>query len=151
MSGRVFLGRTWSYGFIFFSCSTKLSTKFKLLIKTKIPTNEEDSCFKSLRCCNKMPTSVGSLKIHEQDKFRAQLSLTWNKIHNIGASTKQRIKRLAQGHNAVPPMRLEPATPRSRVKYSTAEPLRFCIKKIKYIIYMVAYNKNQQNAGIPVN
>ena len=35
-----------------FSCSTQLSTKFQLLIKTKIPTNEEVSCVKSLRCCN---------------------------------------------------------------------------------------------------
>ena len=35
-----------------FSFSTQqLSTKFQLLIKTKIPTNEEVSCFKSLRCC----------------------------------------------------------------------------------------------------
>ena len=34
-----------------FSCSTQLSTKFQLLIKTKISTNIEDSCFKSLRCC----------------------------------------------------------------------------------------------------
>ena len=34
-----------------FSCSSQLSTKFQLLIKTKIPTNEEVSCFKSLRCC----------------------------------------------------------------------------------------------------
>ena len=47
-----------------FSCSTQLSTKFQLLIKTKIPTNEEVLlliktkiptneevfCFKSLRC-----------------------------------------------------------------------------------------------------
>ena len=33
------------------SCSTQLSMKFKLLIKTKIPTNKEVSCFKSLRCC----------------------------------------------------------------------------------------------------
>ena len=33
--------------------------------------------------------------------------------------TKQGIKCLAQGHNAVPPVKLEPATPRSRVKYST--------------------------------
>ena len=33
------------------SCSTQLSTKFQLLIKTKIPTNEEVSCFKYLRCC----------------------------------------------------------------------------------------------------
>ena len=34
-----------------FSCSTQLSTKFQLLIKAKIPTNEEVSCFISLRCC----------------------------------------------------------------------------------------------------
>ena len=33
-----------------FSCSTQLSTKFQLLIKTKIAANEV-SCFKSLRCC----------------------------------------------------------------------------------------------------
>ena len=31
---------------------------------------------------------------------------------------------LAQGHNSVPPIKLEPATPRFRVKYSTPEPLR---------------------------
>ena len=35
----------------FFSYSTQLSTKFQLLIKTKIPTNKKVSCFKSLRCC----------------------------------------------------------------------------------------------------
>ena len=29
-----------------FSCSTQLSKKFQLLVKTKIPTNEEVSCFK---------------------------------------------------------------------------------------------------------
>ena len=34
-----------------FSCSTQLSMKFQLLIKNKIPTNKEVSCFKSLRCC----------------------------------------------------------------------------------------------------
>ena len=31
--------------------STKLSTKFAMLINTKIPTNKEVSCLKSLRCC----------------------------------------------------------------------------------------------------
>ena len=36
--------------------------------------------------------------------------------------TKQRIKSLAQGHNTVPPVRLEPATPQSRVKHPTTEP-----------------------------
>ena len=33
---------------------------------------------------------------------------------------------LAQGHNTVTLIRLEPATPRTRVKYSTTEPL--CLK-----------------------
>ena len=31
---------------------------------------------------------------------------------------------LAQGHNAVTPLSLEPATPQSQVKHSTSEPLR---------------------------
>ena len=31
---------------------------------------------------------------------------------------------LAQGHNAVTPVRLEPAAPQSRVKHSTTKPLR---------------------------
>ena len=37
----------------FFLCSTQLSTstKFQLLIKTKMPTNKEVSCFTTLRCC----------------------------------------------------------------------------------------------------
>ena len=34
-----------------FSYSTQLITKFQLLIKTKIPTNREVSCLKSLRYC----------------------------------------------------------------------------------------------------
>ena len=34
---------------------------------------------------------------------------------------------LAQGHNAVTPVRLEPAAPRSRVKYSSTElPKNLC-------------------------
>ena len=46
-----------------FSCSTQLSTKFQLLIKTKILTNKEVSCFKSLiMLINvKMQTIVGIL------------------------------------------------------------------------------------------
>ena len=35
-----------------------------------------------------------------------------------------RINDLAQGHNIVTPVRLKPATPRSRVKHSTTEPLQ---------------------------
>ena len=35
----------------FLTCSTQLSAKFQLLIETKLLTNEEVSCFKSLRCC----------------------------------------------------------------------------------------------------
>ena len=34
-----------------FSCSTQLNTKFQLLNKTKIQTNQEICCFKPLRCC----------------------------------------------------------------------------------------------------
>ena len=41
-------------------------------------------------------------------------------------STKQRRKRLAQGQTAVPPVMLDPATPRSRVKHSMTEPPRAC-------------------------
>ena len=33
------------------SCSTQLSKKFQLLIKTKIPKEEDGSYFKSLRYC----------------------------------------------------------------------------------------------------
>ena len=53
---------------------------FQLLIKTKIPANDEVSCFKSLRCCiyhaNKFlnGNNCWHLNIYEQDKFRAQLS-----------------------------------------------------------------------------
>ena len=39
-------------------------------------------------------------------------------------STKQGLMRSAQGHNTVTPVRLEPVTPRYRVKHSTTEPLR---------------------------
>ena len=34
-----------------FSRSTQLSMKFQLLLKIKIPTTEEVSCFKPLRSC----------------------------------------------------------------------------------------------------
>ena len=34
-------------------------------------------------------------------------------------STEQRIKCIAQGHNKVHPIRLEPATPQPQVKHST--------------------------------
>ena len=54
-----------------FSCSTQLSTKFQLLIKTKILTNIEVSCSDVfIMLINvKMPTID---KLH--DKFCAQLS-----------------------------------------------------------------------------
>ena len=57
------------------SCSTQLSTKFRLLIKAKIPTNEEVSCFKSLivvfiMLINvKMPTIVGILTFMSRINF----------------------------------------------------------------------------------
>ena len=40
---------------------------------------------------------------------------------------------LAQGHNAVMPVRLEPAAPLSRVKHSITEPLRLRTSSIAVI------------------
>ena len=61
------------------------------------------------------------------------------------------INVLAQGHNAVTPVRLEPAAPRSRVKHSTTEPLRFhCVYvKTKTYIYNfnVLFNKIKKNGN----
>ena len=63
-----------------FSCSTQLSMKFKLLTKTKIPTNEEVSqmfylsYLFMLKCC-------WHFNIYEQDKFRAPLSCAWKKFY----------------------------------------------------------------------
>ena len=47
-----------------FSCSTQLSSKFQLLIKTKIPTNKK---FLALSFSDIV------FIIYEQDKFHAQL------------------------------------------------------------------------------
>ena len=58
------------------------------------------------------------IRYHQQSfsyKGRVFLGLT---------STKLGLMCLAQGHNAVTPVMLEPAAPRSRVKHSTTEPLR---------------------------
>ena len=53
-----------------FSCSTQLSRTFHLLIKTKIPANEEVSCCKSLMLINvKMPTIVGILTFMSRINF----------------------------------------------------------------------------------
>ena len=57
-----------------FSCSTQLSTKFQLLIKTKIPKSKDVSCFKSLRCGIyhadvKIPTLVGILTFMSRINF----------------------------------------------------------------------------------
>ena len=54
--------------------STQLSMKFQLLIKTKIPSNKEVSCFESFRCCIyhayvKMPTIVGILTFTSRINF----------------------------------------------------------------------------------
>ena len=44
---------------------------------------------------------------------------------------QQELMCLAQGHNAVMPVRLEPATPRSQVKHSRTEPLSSLWKGVK--------------------
>ena len=45
-------------------------------------------------------------------------------------STKQGLRWLAQGHNAVVPVRLKLATPQSQVKHSTTEPLRSLVNNV---------------------
>ena len=73
-----------------FSCSTQLYMKLKLLIKTKIQTNEEVNCFKSLRCCIypankcKNANNCWHFNSYEQDTFRAQLSWAWINFYNLG-------------------------------------------------------------------
>ena len=45
---------------------------------------------------------------------------------------------LAQGHNAVTLVRLEPAAPRSRVKHSTTEPLRSLSSSLSFLKIVTA-------------
>ena len=52
------------------------------------------------------------------------LSVTSGRVFLGWTSTKLGLMCLAQGHNAVTPVRLKPAALRSRVKNSTTEPLR---------------------------
>ena len=63
--------RGYSTFFMLNSTEREISTAHK----TKIPTNEEVSCFKSLRCCIYHAYKYcWHFKIYEQDKFCAQLS-----------------------------------------------------------------------------
>ena len=55
-----------------FSYSFKLSEKFQLLIKTRISTNEEVSCFKSL--IDVEIIMLINVNIYEHDKFCAPMS-----------------------------------------------------------------------------
>ena len=59
-------------GYKIFSCSTPLSMKFQLLIKTKIPTNNEVSL--NLSDVVFINNNCWHFDIYEQGKFRAQLS-----------------------------------------------------------------------------
>ena len=58
------------------------------------------------------------------DNPSQQFSVMSGRVFLGLTSTKQRIKCLAQGYNAVAPVRLKPTTPLSRVKHSTTEPPR---------------------------
>ena len=45
------------------------------------------------------------------------ITCIWDASSWVLTSTEQSIMCLSQGHNAVPPVRLEPTTPRPRVKH----------------------------------
>ena len=56
---------------------------------------------------------------------------------------------LAQGHNTVPPVTLEPTTPGSRVKHSTTEPLHSLtvFERKMFSLHALDYNLvNRQNS-----
>ena len=46
----------------------------------------------------------------------------------------------AQGHNAIPPVRLESATPPSRVKHSTTKPLRSLINGLTIFVLVLYFS-----------
>ena len=74
------------------------------------------------------------------------------------ASTKLGLMRLAQGHNTVTLVRLEPVAPRSQVKHSTTEPLHSPSSKLIFITFVSVKQKrfktdcveNVSNAHSPI-
>ena len=65
--------------------------------------------------------------VNNSSVMSGQVFLGWT-------STKQGLIGLAQGHNAVPPVRLEPATARSPVKHFTTESYLYKTKHFCHII-----------------
>ena len=63
---------TWPRGYKTFFILNSTEHEISTAQKTKIPTNEEVSCFKSLRCC--IYHANKCFNINEQDKFCVQLS-----------------------------------------------------------------------------
>ena len=57
----------------------------------------------------------------------------------VWISTKQGLMSLAQGHNKVTPVMLELATPQSRVKHSTTEPLLALFISMEDCLYSFLY------------
>ena len=71
-------------------------------------------------------------------------------------STKQGLLCLAQGHNTVTPVRLEPATPWSPVKLSTTEPLGYhpnllykTRRKTPFVYKVLTILRPSQGKGFP--
>ena len=122
-----------------------MSTKFQLLIKTKIPflaLSLSDVAFIMLINI-KMPTIVGILTFMSSFFFFFFSSFffllfalilyvpsTIFQLNRDGSSWVEPVLNwdkcvLLKDHNAVSPVRLEPATPRSRIKHSTTDFMRF--------------------------
>ena len=64
-----------------------------------------------------------------------KFSVMWVQVFLGGASTKQGITFLTQGHNTVPDVRLESATPPSLVKHFTTEPLHSYMVNMNQFLY----------------
>ena len=67
-----------------FSCSTQLSMKFWLLLKSKMLNNKDFSCLQILKCCIYHTYKCWHFNIYEHYKFHAQLRWAWKKFYNVG-------------------------------------------------------------------
>ena len=72
------------------------------------------------------------LPINNLSVIKGRVFLGWT-------STKLGLICLAQGHNAVRPVRLEPAAPSSWVKHSTTEPLCALNSKLWIVVFCILF------------
>ena len=101
-----------------FLASSLSDVIFIMLINVKMPTIVDKSFISSGHVFWIEPVLI---RLFRYFTFQSTVFSHVGTGHLGLTSTKQRIKCLAQGHNEVPLVKLEPSTPPSRVKHSTTE------------------------------